>query len=255
MLSEHRVKRNLPLWCALIAVVSLVPYAADAPDVDLPVWLRGLLQSLSAGLHFLIAIVHEPGHALTHWLFGEPALPLLTPEKGGGVTYNVGRSTALTIFVYALMISVLGLLLRKKLWRRAAGLACFIILHALLVLTGWDRFVSMMMGHGAEMMAGSVLVALGWKRDDILKTTAARGAALVAGFHLFARNILLYENVLLGQAIERGVPGLTDYRHAAGLVDISVQAVVGGMIVFMLICITATACYIALSARRGKNQT
>jgi hypothetical protein len=247
MAAEYWMKQNLPLWCALIAVVSLVPYCADAPDVDLPAGLRGLLGLLSKGLHFMVALIHEPGHALTHRLFGEPALPLLNLEKGGGVTYSAGRSVALTIFVYAFMVSVLVLLLRKNLRRPAAGLACFIILHALLVLTGWDRVVSALMGHGTEMMAGSVLVALGWKREDILKTVAARGAALVAGFHFFGRNLLLCENLLL--APSRQKPGLADYYGAASMVDISVQAVAAGMIIFMLLCVTATAWYIVRPKR------
>lgn len=221
--------------CALLAAVGLMPAVADAADADFPIWLRFALLPLSEGLHYMAVLVHEPGHALFHWLFGEPAWPTLDLEHGGGMTYTPGRSFALTAFIYVLAASGGLLLLRAERKRAAAGLAAATVMHAALILSGWDLFVSLIMGHGAEIAAGAVLIALALSRPDILAPLSERCVALTVGIYFMARNFFLCLNLILNAAtrreyaMQKGIPGLGDYQHAGDVLGVPVQAVAAGM--------------------------
>lgn len=232
-------------WCAVIALVSLIPYAAGITDANLPIWLRFTLLPLAEGMHYMAVFFHEPGHAISHWLFGEPALPLLDIDKGGGMTYSLGRSQALTAFIYFLMTSGILLAARRGRPRVAAGLAAAGVIHAALVYSGWDLFVSLLMGHAAEIIAGSVMIALS-ALPGRLKTPAERWVALSTGLHFFGRNALLCAGLLLyaakrrEYAMHKGIPGLGDYQQAANVIGVSVEAVSAGMLVFLLASATLT---------------
>lgn len=166
------------------------------------------------------------------------------------MTYSLGRSYALTAFLYALMTSGILLLAYGKHYRAAAALAGFAGLHIALIYSGWDLFVTLVMGHGAEIIAGSVMIAAALVRPDLLKTLPERCVALVAGLHFFGRNALLCAGLLLNAskrqeyAMQKGVPGLGDYQHAADVVGIPVETVTAGMALFLLLCISLTVLYI-----------
>jgi hypothetical protein len=235
--------------CAALALAALIPALADALDIDLPLWLRFALLPLAEGLHYTAVFIHEPGHALTHWLFGEPALPALDLEHGGGMTYTPGRSYALTAFIYATAASGMALLWRMKRRRAAAALGAAAIIHAALICSGLDLFVSLVMGHGAEIIAGGMFAALAFARPDVLKRLRERAVALTAGFYLLARNVFMCLDLMLNPArrreyaMQKGIPGLGDYQHAGDVLGVSVQAVAALMLVFALASAIAAACY------------
>ncbi|MEZ0224705.1 MAG: hypothetical protein ACAH83_09145 [Alphaproteobacteria bacterium] len=237
-------------WCAAVAFISLIPYTADIADLNLPIWLRFALLPLAEGMHYMAVFFHEPGHALCHWLFGEPALPIFDVVHGGGMTYSLGRSYALTAFIYTLMASGALLLAHAKRRRAAASLAAFAALHAVLIYTGWDLFVSLVMGHGTEIIVASLMLAAAFSRPDILKTRTERYIALATGLHFFGRNALRCMALLASAAkrqeyaIQKGIPGLGDYQQAADVVGISVETVTTGMLVFLLAAAALTWLYI-----------
>lgn len=39
--------------CAVVALVSLIPYATDIADINLPIWLRFALLPLAEGMHYM----------------------------------------------------------------------------------------------------------------------------------------------------------------------------------------------------------
>lgn len=250
MSPAQKPDRVLFLSCAAAALVALTPYAAGGLGVELPDWLQILLLPLSEGLHYLSVAVHEPGHAFCHWLFGEPAFPTFDAVHGGGMTYSAGRSAALTAFIYFLMVSTLVLLWRASKRRAAVVLALFIPLHAWLISSGFDQFVTLVMGQGAEMIAAAALLAFGLARPDKLKTAPERAVALTASLYMFGRNAILCANLLLNESIraayanQKGIPNLGDYQHAALVAGVPVQAVAGGMAVFLLLCAMSAAVYI-----------
>ncbi|TAL37311.1 MAG: hypothetical protein EPN97_05645 [Alphaproteobacteria bacterium] len=237
-------------WCVAVSLTSLIPYASDIADLNLPIWLRFALLPLAEGMHYMEVFFHEPGHALCHWLFGTPALPVFDVVHGGGMTYSLGRSYALTAFIYALMFSGILLLARAKRRRHAAFLAAFSALHAILIYTGWDLFVTIIMGHGAEIIVGSALLAAALSRPDLLKTRAERCVALATGLHFFGRNALLCAGLLMNAAkrreyaMQKGIPGLGDYQHAGDVVGLPVEAVTAGMLVFLLAAGALTCLYV-----------
>jgi hypothetical protein len=242
--------RKSLFWCVTVSLISLIPYAADIADLNLPIWLRFALLPLAEGMHYMAVFFHEPGHAVFHWLFGAPALPVFDVVHGGGMTYSLGRSYALTTFIYALMVSGILLLMHAKRRRAAAALACLAVLHVILIYTGWDLFVTLLMGHGAEIIAGSVMLAAALSRPDLLKTVPERCVALSVGLHFFGRNALRCAALLLSAAkrqeyaMQKGIPGLGDYQHAADVVGISVETVTAGMAVFLAAAAVLTLLYV-----------
>jgi hypothetical protein len=251
------VNPRLIILCAALAFTAITPAIADAIGLDFPLWLRFALLPLSEALHYTAVVIHEPGHALTHWLFGEPALPTLDLEHGGGMTYAPGRSYALTAFIYALAAAGIFLLLRAHKKRVAIRLAVAVPVHAALILSGLDRFVSLIAGHGAEIAAGAVLSALPFARPDWLKRPIERCIALTAGLYLLERNLFMCLNLLLNAArrreyaMQKGIPGLGDYQHACDVIGVSVQAVAAGMGVATVAAALAALLYIRIS--RGSS--
>ena len=249
-MARCRMTRKIFFWCTAVALLSLIPYTADVADLNLPIWLRFALLPLAEGMHYMAVFFHEPGHALCHWLFGAPALPVFDVVHGGGMTYSLGRSYALTTFIYALMASGVLMLTHAKRPRAAAGLAAFAALHVILIYTGWDLFVTLVMGHGAEIIVASLMLAAAISRPDLLKTTAERCIALATGLHFFGRNLLRCAALLMSAtkrqeyAMQKGIPGLGDYQHAADIVGISVETVTTGMLVFLLAAAALTSLYV-----------
>jgi len=106
------------------------------------------LKLLFAG--FLV-MVHEVGHAVTHWLFGRPALPTVNLLYGGGITLVFGQSLALIGLIY-LGLAVLAYGCRAY-PRLLGGLAGFAILYTLCLRTSTNTMLSTLMGHGMELVA------------------------------------------------------------------------------------------------------
>ncbi|HYD17555.1 MAG TPA: hypothetical protein VEF76_03655, partial [Patescibacteria group bacterium] len=203
------------LASVLVAVLSLVPFAfaqitghietfvpvrftwrGELYDTGwvhrgiLPIAAEILLFPLAECLHYMTVAFHEPGHALAHWLFGTPALPLLDATHGGGVTYSIGRSRALVIFVYLLLAAAIGVAASKRAWK-----ACFVLLgatalHGWLLQSGWCIPLAIFMGHGMEVITccGCMIRAAGvyapLSRAEQFMTT-------VFGLHLAGRVTLL----------------------------------------------------------------
>lgn len=101
--------------------------------------------------HGFLVMVHEVGHALFHWIFGEPAVPTVNILYGGGITLVLGRSTLLLGLLYAgwafliylcrHYVYVVGIML---------GLA---VVHLVCLLTPIHRILTVGMGHGMEVVA------------------------------------------------------------------------------------------------------
>ncbi|MGI0489682.1 hypothetical protein ACN4EK_30050, partial [Pantanalinema rosaneae CENA516] len=108
----------------------------------------GLLRVLFYG--FLV-LVHELGHAVTHWLFGRPAIPSVNILYGGGVTLTFGQS----ILVLGLIYAGIGYLVyRSRHYPRVLGvLAGFTLLYTLCLLTSLNMILSIFMGKGMEALA------------------------------------------------------------------------------------------------------
>ncbi|NJN31505.1 MAG: hypothetical protein HC824_14585 [Synechococcales cyanobacterium RM1_1_8] len=116
-------------------------------------WKLPLLRLLFSGL---VILVHELGHALTYWAFGQPAIPSVNLLFGGGITLSGNQSSILLLLIlggwsYGIY--------RCRQWPRlAVVLAGGLGLYGLAVLGSWDDSLPVWMGHGFE--AGAIAFCL-----------------------------------------------------------------------------------------------
>lgn len=108
----------------------------------------GLFKMLFAGF---IVLVHEVGHAITHWLFGRPAIPTVNLLYGGGITLTFEQSAILVGLIY---LGIGYLFYRSRSYPRIQGiLAGFTALYSLCLATNLNHILSTFMGHGMEWVA------------------------------------------------------------------------------------------------------
>ena len=106
------------------------------------------LKLLFAG--FLV-LVHEVGHAVTHWLFGRPALPTVNLLYGGGITLVFEQSLWVIGLIYCgLAVLAYGCRFHPRLLCIVAGLT---ILYTVCLRTSTNTMLSTFMGHGMELVA------------------------------------------------------------------------------------------------------
>uniref|UniRef100_A0A832H8W2 Uncharacterized protein n=1 Tax=Oscillatoriales cyanobacterium SpSt-402 TaxID=2282168 RepID=A0A832H8W2_9CYAN len=118
-------------------------------------FLLGPLKILFRG--FLV-LVHEVGHAATHWLFGHPAIPTVNIYFGGGVTIVLGQVWLLNICIYlAIAYGVYRLRDYPKL-QSVIGLAT--LLYSYCLFTPTNTMLATLMGHGMELIAIAVCLFL-----------------------------------------------------------------------------------------------
>ncbi|MBM0741807.1 hypothetical protein JOY44_09265 [Phormidium sp. CLA17] len=98
-----------------------------------------------------LVMVHELGHAVTHWLFGRPALPTVNLLYGGGITLVFEQSPAVIGLIYfGFAVFAYGCRAYPRLLGVLAGLA---ILYTLCLRTSTNTMLSTFMGHGMELVA------------------------------------------------------------------------------------------------------
>ncbi|MBL1176551.1 hypothetical protein [Pantanalinema sp. GBBB05] len=115
----------------------------------------GFLRVIFYGFNVL---VHELGHAITHWLFGRPAIPSVNILFGGGVTLTFGQSALVLALIYA---GISYLFYRSRHYPRVLGvLTGFTLLYTLCLLTSLNMILSIFMGKGMEAIAIGVCLYL-----------------------------------------------------------------------------------------------
>jgi hypothetical protein len=116
---------------------------------------------LGGGLTFGKVFIHEIGHCISMWLFGYVALPEWDLEYGGGLAHAFsGQSYLIRIACFLLFI---GLAWQNK--KNKIIFVSLIIFACLFTIVGFFPFhhvVVSFMGHGFEMMIGSLLLFLAW---------------------------------------------------------------------------------------------
>lgn len=109
------------------------------------------LGPLKVLFHGFLILVHEVGHAITHWLFGRPAIPTVNILFGGGITLVFGQSLLLIALIY-LGITFL-LYLCRSYPRLQGGLVLLTLVYTYCLLTRTNTMLSTFMGHGMELVA------------------------------------------------------------------------------------------------------
>lgn len=115
----------------------------------------GLLKTLFYGF---VILVHEVGHAITHWAFGRPAIPTVNLYYGGGITITFGQVWFINGMIYA---AIAYLLYRFRGYPRLQGVGVLLtLIYTYWLFTPTNLMLSVAMGHGMELVAIAVCLYL-----------------------------------------------------------------------------------------------
>jgi hypothetical protein len=222
----------------------------------LPFPLYILLFPLSECFHYMTVTFHEPGHALAYWLFGTPALPVFDAVHGGGVTYSIGRSYAVLVFIYALMAAGAWFLAHKKIWRGLGVLAVFAALHVAMLAAGYDYPLAIFAGHAMEIAMCCWCLARATRPANPLPE-CERYVTMVFGLHLMGRITLLPLALIfvtgrrMTYGMQKGTPGSADLDKFAHELGLPLEGAAWILLALSAAALTATTVFIA--RRRGKT--
>jgi hypothetical protein len=112
------------------------------------------LGPLKVLFHGFLILVHEIGHAVTHWLFGRPAIPSVNILFGGGITLVFGQSLWLIVLIY---LGIAFLIYLCRAYPRLQGILVLLTLvYTVCLFTRTNTMLSTFMGHGMELVAIAV---------------------------------------------------------------------------------------------------
>lgn len=98
-----------------------------------------------------LVMVHEVGHAITHWLFGRPAIPMIDFAFGGGLTLHFEQSWVILALIYG---AIAFLMFLCRVYPRLQGIvALCTLVYSICLFTNWNLILSTFMGHGMELVA------------------------------------------------------------------------------------------------------
>lgn len=98
-----------------------------------------------------LVMVHEVGHAITHWLFGRPAIPMVDFAFGGGLTLHFEQSWVILALIYG---AIAFLIFLCRIYPRLQGIVVlWTLAYSLCLFTNWNLILSTFMGHGMELIA------------------------------------------------------------------------------------------------------
>ncbi len=117
-----------------------------------------IISPLRIVFHGFLILVHEIGHAVTHWLFGRPAIPSVNLVYGGGITLVFDQSIAVICLVY---LAIAFLIYYCRHYRFILVLlGIFTSIYSFCLLTSTNLMLSTFMGHGMELVAIAVCLYL-----------------------------------------------------------------------------------------------
>jgi hypothetical protein len=189
-----------------------------------------------------LVLVHEVGHAVTHWLFGRPALPTVNLLHGGGITLAWEQSAWLVGLVY-LAISALAYLSRS--WPMGLGaIAAFTAFYTYCLATPLNQALAILMGHGMELVAIVVCLYLS-ASGRFCKFTGDRTIYAMLGFFTFFSDFRfawqLTHSPEIRESYEAGIGGVIDndfVRLANDYFGVNLSTIAGA---FFLACLAAPA--------------
>lgn len=106
----------------------------------------------------LMAWIHEIGHAVSGWLFGYPSLPIFDFEQGNGMTFHGEQNIFVLILIYMLFLVLLFFYRSNPLtfnFLLISGVS-----HSVLLFTNYSETLILLMGHGSELLAATLLLYL-----------------------------------------------------------------------------------------------
>lgn len=136
--------------------------------------------------HGALILVHEVGHAITHWAFGRPAIPTVNILYGGGITLTLGQFWLLNVVIYLGITYLVYQLRGYPRWQGIVGLLTLIYTYCLLTPT--NLMLSVLMGHGLEVVAIAVCLFLA-TTGYFCRIPGDRAIYAMLGFFIFFSDV------------------------------------------------------------------
>lgn len=249
---------KLVLICLAAAGFLLLPDLADLRQFELP--NRGLIGIPAVFLQYLTVFLHEMGHTITRWLFGYLAYPSFNFAKGGGMKADFKHSQILLGVIYAGFGLASFMVLAKRAYRLAGGMAVGGFVHVSLMFgQGHEAFIYYM-GHGCELLVATYLIVHA-ARGEAVGGWIRQYLTLILGFYLMGKNVILSLGLGTGPARMReayakmeGVHVAGDFANIARLIGESVPTVALCSLGITVLCagaVTFLAVYLPAHERLG----
>lgn len=193
---------------------------------------------------FLASLVHELGHTVVAWLFGQPAFPAIRLD---------GHAAAVHSDQKLFLVVLVGLGLAALFWHvrnrprvrivAGAGLA----LYPLLALTDAREVIHLLGGHLSEMVFAGIFFYRALS-GGFTESTAERITYATMAWFLLGRNVIMNGGLMLSEAARRayhgnGSFGLTnDFIRAARELGWSLEGVAALMMLFALAVLPVACC-------------
>lgn len=177
-------KRLFLYALALMPLMSL-PFLYLYFHIDTP--LSGICMYAVWVVDSFVMIFHEYGHMVTQWLFGHPAGMRFFPGEGGALTYFAPQSPWMLAMIYVAGALLAAWLYLKTRTRALCILAALAAAHVVFAFTPLHRALAMLMGQGAEMLAGTLCAyaclfrGKRWTKADAIIADAAWRTGGAAG--------------------------------------------------------------------------
>ena len=117
-----------------------------------------IISPLRILFHGFLILVHEIGHAVTHWLFGRPAIPSVNLAYGGGVTLVFDQSVIVICLVYFAIAFLVYYCRHYRFILVLLGI--FTSVYSFCLSNSTNLMLSTFMGHGMELVAIAVCLYL-----------------------------------------------------------------------------------------------
>lgn len=153
-------------------------------------------------------LVHEIGHAVTHWLFGYPAIPSVDLVHGGGVTLSLEQSPLVIGLIYGAI--AWGLYQYPNSRYFFLGLAG---VYTGLLLTPLSNILMVFMGHGMELCA--IIICLYFAAGGYFcQSSIERPLYAMLGFFLLFSDLRFFWGLIVNSDLryfyEAGKGGVID---------------------------------------------
>lgn len=158
-----------------------------------------------------VILVHEVGHAVTHWAFGRPAIPTVNILFGGGITISGGQIWFLNVLIY---LGIGYFIYRLREQPHHQGVAVLLTLvYTYCLFTRTNQMLAVFMGHGMELIAIAVCLYLS-ASGRLCRIRGDRAIYGMLGFFIFLVRIEFYwqllHNAEFREWYEGGIGGLID---------------------------------------------
>ena len=203
---------------------------------------------------FLASLIHELGHCAVSWFAGCPAIPAISLSGHAAAAHG----TQIPLLCYAIWASLgFGVYALRERGSWPWILAFAALVYPAFAFTSLRQLIFLLAGHVCEIGLAAVFLRRAAGSAGLLSSPTERVLSAALGWHLIARNLLLCRGIIWDESVRSwyetsgsfGLPN--DYtRVAHDHLQLRIETVAAGMLVFGLAVLSATLVSSIAEARR-----